>query len=103
MKIILVLLTFTNAAMAQELPPPSVQRQHNLTQMTPLGDGSDLDKAVVICNAHVHYEFGNKYDSGFEGCYAVLEQWRETKAGIDAAAKATKAAEDAEFIKRMVK
>jgi hypothetical protein len=46
-------------------------------QMTPPGDGSELDKAVKVCNRHFGYPGG--WHPGFEGCQKVYLEWQKTE------------------------
>jgi hypothetical protein len=83
MRILLALLTTIVAAVAQEPKPVPPKPVIPPTYMSPLGDGSDLDKAVGICNRNaVGPQRWNSevHDTCF---FKIGPQWRAAQENSD--------------------
>jgi len=76
MRTLIILLLATVPVLAQQCVGPRCP-----LYMAPMGDDSDLDKAIVACNQHAlgGLQIG-KYDAGFAGCRDVYAVWTTSPA-----------------------
>lgn len=72
MRTITIFLLLTTSAMAQQqCAGPGCP-----TYIAPMGDDSDLDKAIIACNAHARGGIAaGTFAPGFEGCADVHRMW----------------------------